>query len=243
MNQLPGTGVPPTMSMSSGPKPFFQVWIDALTKPNEMTYAEMANSPSVKSSTAYLWIFVGYLVNFFFASLVGNPSLRQMMEQYGGTQTGLGSGIGGRLIVAVCGAPIAAVIAVIFFAVGVAIVQWIAGMFGGKGNMTQLAYVFAAIEAPFLIIGGVVNLLAAIPFVGLCFSVLLGLAGLYVFVLQIMAVKGINQFGWGAAIGSLLIPGLVIGFVCGCLVIGSLMALGPVIGNVFSTINQSLTAP
>ncbi len=241
MNQMPGTGVPPVMS--SGPKPFFQVWIDALTKPSEMTFAEMANSPSAKSSTAYLWVFVGYLVEFFFISLVGNENLRRMMEQYGGSQTGFGAGIGGRLIVAVCGAPIIAVIGVIFFAIGVAIVQWIAGMFGGKGNMTQLAYALAAIQAPFLIVGGIVNLLAAIPFVGLCFSVLLSIAGIYVFVLQVMAVKGVNQFGWGAAIGSLLIPGLVIGFLCACLVIGSLMALGPVIGNVFSSINQSLVAP
>ena len=39
---------------------------------------------------------------------------------------------------------------------------------------------------------------------------------------------------------SFLIPGLVILFVCGCLVIGGLTLLGPTIGNVFSGINQSL---
>ena len=42
------------------------------------------------------------------------------------------------------------------------------------------------------------------------------------------------------AVGSVLLPGLVIGFVCGCLVIAILMLLGPAIGDVFSTINQSL---
>ena len=113
-------------------------------------------------------------------------------------------------------------------------------MFGGRGNFTQLAYVLSAILSPFLLLSSVLTLLSAIPFVGLCFSLVSMLAGLYVLVLEIMAVKGVNQFGWGAAIGSLFIPGLVVGFVCGCLVIGSLMALGPIIGNVFSGINQSL---
>ena len=169
--------------------------------------------------------------------------MKRTLEQMGGGQYGQfnsGGGIAGTLITAVCGAPVLAVIGVLFFALGTAIVQWIAKMFGGRGNFTQLAYVLSAILSPFLLLSSVLTLLSAIPFVGLCFSLVSMLAGLYVLVLEIMAVKGVNQFGWGAAIGSLFIPGLVVGFVCGCLVIGSLMALGPIIGNVFSGINQSL---
>jgi hypothetical protein len=37
-----------------------------------------------------------------------------------------------------------------------------------------------------------------------------------------------------------LIPYLVILFICGCLFVGLLALLGPMIGNVFSSINQSL---
>lgn len=226
-------------AMPASPKSFFQVWIDALTKPNEQTFAEMAASPNAKAMTAYLWIFIGYLIQFFLSSLVQGVAMRRMLEQYGSSGQYF-NGFGGGLITAICGAPIIAVIATLFFAIGTAIVQWIAKMFGGRGNSGQLAYALAAILAPFSIVAGVLSLLSAIPLVGLCFSAILAIAGIYIFVLQVMAVKGVNQFGWGAAIGSLLIPGLVIGFLCACIIIGSLMALGPVIGNVFSSINQSL---
>ena len=237
MNDMSNTPV-----MPASPKPFFQVWMDALTKPNESTFAEMAASPNAKASTAYLWIFIGYLIEFFLSSLVQGVAMRRVLEQYGsGGQ--FANGFGGGLITAICGAPIIAVVATIFFAIGTAIVQWVAKMFGGRGNSGQLAYALAAILAPFSIVAGVMSLLSAIPFIGLCFSLILAIAGIYILVLELMAIKGVNQFGWGAAIGSLFIPGLVIGFLCACLIGVSVMLLGPAIGNAFSTINQSLVAP
>jgi len=237
MNDMSNTPV-----MPAGPKPFFQVWMDALTKPNESTFAEMVASPNAKASTAYLWIFIGYLIEFFLSSLVQGVAMRRVLEQYGsGGQ--FANGFGGGLITAICGAPIIAVVATIFFAIGTAIVQWVAKMFGGRGNSGQLAYALAAILAPFSIVAGVMSLLSAIPFIGLCFSLILAIAGIYILVLELMAIKGVNQFGWGAAIGSLFIPGLVIGFLCACLIGVSVMLLGPAIGNAFSTINQSLVAP
>jgi hypothetical protein len=232
--------------MAGGSKPIFQVWMDALTKPNEGTFAEMAASPNAKAMTAYLWVFVGLLIEFILSSLVQgqqSEAMRRLLEQYGvgnGAGGGGGGGIGAIIGAALCGAPIGAVIGTVFFAIDVFIVQWIARMFGGKGTADQLAYALGAIAAPFSVILGVINLLSAIPFVGLCFGVVSFLASLYVLVLNIMAVKGVNQFGWGAAIGSLLIPALVIGIVCGCLFFAVFAALGPTIGNIFSSINQSL---
>jgi len=114
-------------------------------------------------------------------------------------------------------------------------------MFGGKGNFGSLAYVLGAIAAPTLLISSLLSLLTVIPVLGYCFSAIAVLFSLYILVLQIMAVKAVNQFGWGPAIGSVFLPVLVIGFLCACLVIGSLTLLGPTIGNVFSSINQSLS--
>ena len=80
----------------------------------------------------------------------------------------------------------------------------------------------------------------AVPYLNICTGLIsLGL-GLYALFLQITAVKAVNRFGWGQAAGSVLIPGLVILFFCGCIVIGGLMVMGPVIGDVFEQINQSL---
>ena len=228
----------------AGISSWFSTWKDALTKPNEQTFAAMANSGKAKASTAYAWVFVASLVQIFLSALVQSAMMRNLMEQYGGGGSFDSGGIGTRLIGAICGAPIGAVIVTLFFAIGVFIVQWVAKMFGGTGTADQLAFTLGSITAPYSIIAGVLTLLAAIPYVGLCFSLVLGIAGIYVFVLQVMAVKGVNQFGWGAAIGSLLLPSLVIGLVCGCLFaiggIGLMRLLGPAIGNTFSSINASL---
>jgi Yip1-like protein len=215
----------------SRPESVLQTWTKALTKPNEQTFADIAASPNARASTAYLWVFIGSLIQVFLTALVQSRMLGTYIDQAGlgdvlGNQA---QGFGSILISAICGAPIAAAVTTLFFAIGVFIVQWIARMFGGTGTTDRLAYTMASIVAPFSIVAGVLSLFGAIPYVGLCFSVILSLAGIYIFVLEAMAVKAVNRIGWGAAIGSLLIPGLVIGLLCACLVGVSFAALLPLI--------------
>lgn len=207
----------PMSSMpSGGPQAAFQIWMNAVTKPNEQTYAEMAASPNAKLTNALLWVFIGSLVSAFFASLVQGVAMRQILQQYGGDQFPQlgGGGIGATLIRIVCGAPIAAVISVVLFALVTAIVQFLAKSFGGRGTLDQLAYAFAAIYTPFALVSGVLTLLSAIPFVGLCFSFISLLAALYVIALQVMAVKAVNQVGWGQAAGAFFLPVVLL---CCCL--------------------------
>jgi len=230
MNDIPGTPFP-----ESKPS-VFQVWMKALTKPYEQTFVELASSPNVNATTAYLWVFVASIIQFFLTALVQSRLFGTYMNQLG-----FGNDFGGRspvfmLVIAICGAPILAAISTLFFALSVFVVQWIAKMFGGRGTSDQLAYTMAAIVAPYSIIAGIITLFSAIPYVGLCFSAILSIAGIYVFVLQVMAVKGVNQFGWGAAIGSLLIPGLVIAFLCACLIGGSFAALYPMMRSTMPNI-------
>ena len=226
--------------MPAGSNSFFQTWVPALTKPNEQTYAEIGGSPNAKASTAYLWVFLSSIVTSLITLIVQGATLRERLALSGVGTDRLGNGFGSVAITLLCGTPLIALLGTVFFAIAVAIVQWIAKMFGGRGSNDQLAYVFAAIGVPYSLISSVFILLSAIPFVGFCFRIILGLAGLYILVLQVMAIKGINQFGWGPAIGSLFIPGLVVGLLCCCVLAVLGAALGPAIGNVFSTINQSL---
>lgn len=228
----------PTMQPS--PTSFFATWIAALTKPNEGTYAAIAASPKAKATTGYLWVFLSSIVASLVTLVIQGANLRNQLSQSGVATDQLGGGIGSLAVTLICATPIVAVLGTLLFAIGVALVQWVARMFGGKGTNDQLTYTMAAISAPYSLISSVFVLLSAIPYVGFCFSIVLGLAGIYVLVLQIMAVKAVNQFGWGPAIGSLFIPGLVILFVlcCAAVVVASLTGLA--LGNVFSTINQSL---
>jgi Flp pilus assembly pilin Flp len=240
MNEEMNTPVSPEPEGISG---WFATWMQAITKPNEQTFVEIASSPNVKTSTAFLWVFIGSLLNSFILYLAQGALISSMLSDFSDGSM-FGNGAGFSLIGAICGAPVAAVISVLVFAIFTGVTQWVAKMFGGTGTFEKLAYTFAAITVPFSLISAILGLLALIPYIGFCFGILtLGLA-IYVLVLEIMAVKGVNQFGYGAAIGSIFIPGLVIVVICVCVFgVGSvaiMRLLGPKIGNTFSSINSSL---
>jgi hypothetical protein len=226
----------PMLTPPSGVSEWVSVWRDALTRPSDQTYARIAQSPNAKTTTALLWVFIGSLVSSLLALPAQGALLRQMMQNMGLEEQGFPAA-GGGLMTVICGAPIGAVISVVIFAVIVGIVQLLARMFGGRGTFDQLAYAIAAIVTPFYLVSGVLSLLSAIPipFVGACFGLLGFAAAIYVLVLEVMAVKGVNQFGWGPAIGSLLLP--VFAIAC-CFAIGVaavFQALGPEFRNMFLT--------
>lgn len=118
--------------------------------------------------------------------------------------------------------------------------QWIAKLFGGTGSYDKLVYGVAAIYVPISVISMLITPFSAIPFVGICTGLVSIALAFYSIFLNITAVKAVNRFGWGQAAGSVLLPGFVFALVCGCLVFIAMMALGPVIGDVFNQINQSL---
>jgi len=248
MDQMPSNT--PVLESKPGPAGWLQVWMKAFTKPSEQTFIELTAGPEAVAKTAYIWIFIAGTVSGVIQAIMRGiysamgispqipiPGLEQYIPQ---TASGDPGAIVGTIVGGLCAAPFAGLISVLFFAIGVAITQWIAKLFGGTGSYEKLAYAVAAISFPYSIITAVLSLLGAIPFVGYCTGLIsLGLV-FYVLYLQITAVKAVNRFGWGAAAGSVLIPGFVVLFFCGCVVIGGLMLLGPMIGEVFSGINQGL---
>lgn len=219
---------------------FVTIWLNALTKPRESTYAAIAGSPKAKAMTGYLWVFASSIIASLVALIVQGATIRSRLAESGVGSNQLGGGLGSVAVTLLCGTPIVAILGTVLFAVGTALVQWIAKMFGGKGTNDQLAYTLASISAPYALASSILVLLSAIPYVGICFNAVLAVAGVYAFVLQVLAVKAVNQFGLGPAIGSLVIPGLAILLVCCCAVAIVASLTGAALGNVFSTINQSL---
>lgn len=248
MEQMPSNT--PVMESKPGPAGWLQVWIKALTKPSEQTFIELTDGPEAVAKTAYIWVFIAGTVSGIFQAILQaiytamgtTPQLPiPGLEEFTGQAVSSDPSTAViTLVGSLCAAPVAGLVSVLFFAIGVAITQWIAKLFGGTGTYEKLAYAIAAISVPYTLIISVMSLLGAIPFVGLCTGLLSFILGLYVLYLQITAVKAVNRFGWGAAAGSVLIPGFVILLFCGCIVIGGLMLLGPMIGEVFSGINQGL---
>ena len=237
---------PPSSGGAPGPAGWFSVWMKAISQPNEQTFVDITEDPNMSARTAYIWIFlVGTLSGIIQAiaqaintatglnTLSQIPGLGQYLPQTaGGGRFALTALIGG-----ICASPFIGLLSVLFFALLVAIIQWIAKLFGGTGTYDKLLYAFAAISVPFTIVSALFVLLSAIPFVGICTGIIsLGLS-IYVLVLQVMAVKAVNRFGWGEAAGSVFIPGCVVIILCACVIGGSAALLVPMIRSGFKGIN------
>lgn len=232
----------PMLPPPAGVSAWLSTWREAITRPNEQTFARIAQSPQAKSTTALLWIFLTSLLSSFLASLVQGVMVRQVLQNSDFGIDQFGAGAANPLVATICGAPIAAVILTVVFATVVGVIQLVAKMFGGTGTYDQLAYAIGAIVAPYYLFSGFVSLLAAIPvpFVRLCFGSLGLIALLYVIVLEVMAVKGVNQFGWGQAAGSVLLPLFVLACCIGAGIAGLVSLLAPVFQDVIDQINPTL---
>lgn len=253
MEQMPSND--PVVESKPGPAGWVQTWIMAVTKPNENTFVILTERPEATSRTAFIWVFIAGMISSImttilqaiYAAMGGAPQIPipglEDFQQFNQYNQGGGS-VGVTLLIGLCASPLGGLLAVLFFAIITAIVQWIAKLFGGTGSFEKLAYALAAITVPFTLISAILTLLGAIPFVGYCTGIISFGLWIYNIVLQVMAVKAVNRFGYGQAVGSVFIPGCLVFLICACVVIGSLALLGPVINEVFQGIQQGLpTAP
>jgi hypothetical protein len=236
MSKFENLPVMPPSAGAPAPAGWIPVWIKAVTQPNEQTFVDITEHPDAQPRTAYIWIFFAGTLS---AVINGFVQAVTMSRTMGGQNVFEGSTVG-VVFGVVCGAPIAGVLSVLFFALGVAITQWIAKLLGGTGSYDKLVYAIAAISVPFTLFSVVLLPLSLVPYVGICTGLLGAGLGLYALFLQITAVKAVNRFGWGPAAGSVLLPGFLVLIICACVVILSLTLLGPVIGDVFNDINQGL---
>lgn len=225
---------------TTGTESFFQVWLRALTKPKESTYADLAASPRAKASTAFLWIFLCTFAPALVSVLVSGSQISQRLQEAGVDTGAVGGGLGTALINLLCVTPFAAVVGVVGFIISVGLMQWIARLFKGQGTFDQLAYTLGAITAPGLLVSALLGLPSLVPFLGICSGLLSLLFSIYLLVLEVRAIKAVHRFGVGSAIGTLVIPGLAIGIVVCCVVAVIVSITGLALGDVFSTINQSL---
>jgi len=238
----------PVMSTSGSEMSLVETWMAAITKPREETFAQIAAQPSASVAKAFLWVFIASLLTSF-SSLIAQavgfgrgmgggweqflpPELARELPVEAMPSIGFGT--------IICGAPVGAIFAVLGFAVFVALTQWVAKLFGGTGTFEKLAYTFSMITVPVSVISAVLSLVGIIPFIGILTGLIGFGLGIYVLVLEVQAIKAVNRLDTLKAAGALLLPGLVFFlFICCCIIIG-LAAMGPMIGDVFDSINQSL---
>jgi hypothetical protein len=219
--------------------------MDAITKPSENTFALMSEHPNARSTGRSLtWVFLAGTVSALITGVLqAILQLAGVTAQTPGLADLFGSaerGVAFSLGVAVCSSPIAGGVAVLIFVMAFGIVQWVATMFGGSGTFSRLAYTMAAISIPLSLIASVLAPFGSIRFINIITGFLSVIIFIYSVVLELMAIKGVNKFGWLQAFGSLFLPGLALLCCMAIPAIAVLRLLGPAIGDTFSAINSTL---
>lgn len=220
----------------------FPVWKKVFTKPSEQTFLEIIDHPEAKAKSAYVWVFIvgtlSGLINSLVRFIGTLAGLQQAMPDFGQTP-GLPGAFGAAgLLGAICGAPIAGLLSVVGFAIGVAIVHVTARFFGGQGSFDKLAYAFGAIAVPFSLLSALIAPLNLIPFVAFCTIPLLLLMGLYVLYLETAAVKAVHKFTWGEAAAALLLPTILLGLLCGLAFLMLMRVAAPYFNEIFQQLQQ-----
>lgn len=223
---------PPPFAKSSSPPnshsvpaeslPWDEVWLRALTKPSTDTFEGILRDPHATGRRANTWIFIGTLVGqaaSLLMSMVINlsPRLSALKEFGPSSQT--------KPEILACVLFISPFIAVFGLWFWTHITQWFARMFDGKGEYFDLVYVRAAYLAPISIITTPLNVIPIVGYLNLLIS-------LYVLILEVIAVKTVNRFGWGAAIASVIFPGVVLGIILACIIFGAMFLF---IGTIFNS--------
>jgi hypothetical protein len=230
---------------SRGPEmSLVDTWINAITKPKEETFARIVAQPGANASKAFLWVFLASLLTSLVSLVAGvgaqMDSIRQFLPPEIARELPAQVTPSFSIGTVICGAPIGAVLAVIGFAITTALIQWVAKLFGGTGTFDKLAYAFSAITVPYSVIAAVLALLGIIPYVGILTGLISFALSIYVIVLEVLAVKAVDRLDTGKAVGSVLLPGLAIALIVCCCIVVAIAALGPMMGDVFNSINQSL---
>lgn len=242
LNEQPNV---PMLPEPAGVSAWFSTWMDAITKPNEQTYAALAERPDAQTNNrAFLWIFLAGTVAAIISGILqailqaaGFAPQLPGLSQFAGNAS---RSVVGSLGIALCTAPISGAIATLFFAIFVGIVQWAAKMFGGTGTFSRLAYTMAAIYVPISLVSSVIAPFSTLGAAAYCAGPLSLLLGLYALALNVMAVKGVNRFGWGQAIGSYFIPLLALCIICSCIAFGLASVLGLALGDAFNQFNPNV---
>jgi len=226
----------PHDSPQSAAQPIYEIWIDALIKPNVETYHDIGRHPNASAMRGFLWLFLAYLISTL-VSVMGAAFLGSLSAILGDQSLGATPGFAGLSgLSMLCIAPLGAVLGVLVLAAIAGISHLIARAVGGTGSFGQLVYAFAAYMAPLTIVS---SMLGVVPLLN-CVTIPLGFYGLF---LNILAIKAVHDISWGKALLSsvVVIAGIMI-FVA-VFVIVILALLGPAIGNVFSNIIEEIGTP
>lgn len=189
---------------------WLETWQMAVFSPSELTYQSLYMDPNGNHIRIMWWVSIvsvlSSIVSLIVGVLLNTSSFTMRFNSFSSTSSGSFDILFGLISI-----PLNLVFALISYYIWVGLIYLMAMILGGKAEYGKTAYVFAAIYFPINII---VALLSFIPLLGALASIPVLFYGL---VLQVIAIKAINQFGWmKAVIAVFWILIAILGFMCTC---------------------------
>jgi hypothetical protein len=203
---------------------WIETWRRVLTQPGEPVFEQEKVNPNGTLQTALIWMLVAGVIAGIFgwiAGMMGASSAAAMLSQMDLPPEVMAQ-IGPMMGMATGGSLAAIITVPLGFLIGTFIMHLIAKMLGGQGEYPTFAYLVSTFQAPLTIIS---SILAIIPFLGGCVSVLILIYG---YVMSYFAIKVNYNLTSGRAIVAILIPlAIVVLFlICfGTLIVGMLASL------------------
>jgi hypothetical protein len=134
---------------------WYEIWWDVWRHPGTDAFRRMLQEPNAKAERGFIWVAVVSLIEALLISLVSGIFFQ---NAFGKEFPGLSSALSGYLICTVIVTPVASVISLAILA---GIYHLIAKLFGASGGeWGQLVFSFSAVQAPQLIITGLVGVLS-----------------------------------------------------------------------------------
>jgi hypothetical protein len=164
-----------------------RIWLAAVTKPTVATYQELAHHPQVGSVDAWIW-------------LLGSSLLSGLCVSLGSFFAPTGVAVAPSLALAIA---MFAVIAVVSWACFAACIQAIARLLKGGGRYHSLIFVFAAFNAPLILLASGLSLVPR-------GDAILMVLYLYWLALYLVAVQATHQFSWMKAASTVLFSVVVL---------------------------------
>lgn len=194
-----------------------QAWLQAVLHPSPATFDKLIKDPAATPRRAYKWMFFTTMIIIavagallFFQDSASQLALMQYFLPPGPW----------IIVVWILLIPAGGLLSVLGLMIEARVFQWIASWQGGSGSYAQLVYALAAFEIP---LGVVASVVGAIPFIG----VVSWLITFYRLLLDVIAIKAVNHFGWGKAVLSIFPPVLICWVLSMILVVGFFIMLFP----------------
>jgi hypothetical protein len=207
MDTLPAAPIAPEVPVIS--RKWYEIWRDVWTNPGVEAFWSILKEKDHSATRGFIWIGVTALILGLISSIVSIPLLNRVSSQ---VPSFLSSGE--TVLTALCTIILAPITVIIGTIIMTGIYHFVAKLFRGNGNWSDLVFCLAAVIAPASIISTVVSAIWSIFsqvrvlffLVAILFGIIAVALGIYNIILYILAIRASENVGTGGAIATVLIP-------------------------------------